>query len=68
MLDAYFTELVRLESAARFMLGVNGYLDVIPVAKVRAFEDGLRPASNHHADILEDIRVTKDLSNETAAA
>ncbi|MFT0892789.1 F0F1 ATP synthase subunit alpha [Pseudochelatococcus sp. G4_1912] len=66
--QSQFSPLKNEEQVAVIYAGVNGYLDVIPVAKVRAFEDGLLSSlRNHHADILEDIRVTKDLSNETAA-
>jgi F-type H+-transporting ATPase subunit alpha len=47
--------------------GVNGYLDPIPVARVRAFEDGLLTLiRSKHTDILEDIRKTGDLTDATA--
>jgi F-type H+-transporting ATPase subunit alpha len=45
---------------------VNGYLDAIPVAKVKAFEDGLLSlVRSKHTDILEDVRKTSDLSADT---
>ncbi len=48
--------------------GVNGYLDPLPVDRVRAFEDGLLALlRSQHGDILESIRTSKDLSDETAA-
>jgi F-type H+-transporting ATPase subunit alpha len=48
--------------------GVNGYLDPIPLPRVRAFEDGLLAAlRTRHADILDDIRETRDLGDATTA-
>jgi F-type H+-transporting ATPase subunit alpha len=47
--------------------GVNGYLDPIPVERVRAFEEGLlNLVRTKNADILEDIRKTGDLTDATA--
>ncbi|MBB3808196.1 F0F1 ATP synthase subunit alpha [Pseudochelatococcus contaminans] len=63
-----FSPLKNEEQVVVIYAGVNGYLDVIPVSKVRAFEEGLLASvRSKHADILEDIRVTKDLTNDTAA-
>ena len=46
--------------------GVNGYLDPIPVNRVRAFEDGLLSlVRTKNADLLDDIRKTNDLSGDT---
>jgi F-type H+-transporting ATPase subunit alpha len=46
--------------------GVNGYLDPIPVARVRAFEQGLLSLlRTKNTDILEDIRKSGDLSADT---
>jgi F-type H+-transporting ATPase subunit alpha len=46
---------------------VNGYLDPLPVARVRAFEDGLLSlVRSKHTDILEDVRKTGDLTDATA--
>jgi F-type H+-transporting ATPase subunit alpha len=48
--------------------GVNGYLDPLPVERVRAFEQGLlRLMRNDHADILAAIRDSRDLDDATAA-
>jgi F-type H+-transporting ATPase subunit alpha len=48
--------------------GVNGYLDALPVAKVRAFEDGLLSlVRGKNVDILNAIRESRDLSDDTAA-
>jgi F-type H+/Na+-transporting ATPase subunit alpha len=48
--------------------GVNGYLDPLPVNRVRAFEDGLLAVlRSQHADLLEAIRSSKDLSDDSAA-
>ena len=46
--------------------GVNGYLDPLPVARVRAFEQGLLTlVRTKNNDILEDVRKTNDLSADT---
>jgi F-type H+-transporting ATPase subunit alpha len=48
--------------------GVNGYLDSMPVSKIRAFEDGLLSLlRTTHADLLETIRASKDLSDDSAS-
>jgi len=48
--------------------GVNGYLDPLPVSKVRAFEDGLLSlVRGKNVDILNAIRDSRDLSDDTAA-
>src|SRR5438105_3007888 len=61
-----FSPLKMEEQVVSIYAGVNGYLDAIPVAKVRAFEDGLLSLlRGKHADILEDIRKTGDLTAET---
>jgi F-type H+-transporting ATPase subunit alpha len=47
--------------------GVNGYLDPLPVARVRAFEQGLLTLlRTAHTDILQDIGKTGDLTDATA--
>jgi F-type H+-transporting ATPase subunit alpha len=47
--------------------GVNGYLDVLPVARVRAFEEGLLGLlRSQHADVLASIRDSRDLDDATA--
>jgi hypothetical protein len=48
--------------------GVNGYLDPLPVNRVRAFEEGLLGhIRGKHPEILEDIRTSRDLSDATGA-
>ena len=47
--------------------GVNGYLDKIEVARVRAFESGLLSLlRTKHADLLDSIRKSGDLSDADA--
>jgi F-type H+-transporting ATPase subunit alpha len=47
---------------------VNGYLDPLPLDRVRAFEDGLLSLlRGKHSEILESIRTTRDLTDETGA-
>jgi F-type H+/Na+-transporting ATPase subunit alpha len=48
--------------------GVNGYLDPLPVDRVRGFEDGLLSlVRGRHTDILDAIRTSRDLTAETEA-
>jgi len=48
--------------------GTNGYLDALPLNKVRAFEDGLLSAlRGKNVEILNAIRDSRDLSDDTAA-
>jgi F-type H+-transporting ATPase subunit alpha len=53
------------EQVAAIWAGVNGYLDDIPVAQVPRFHDELREYLRTEGSILEAIRDTKDLSDET---
>ena len=54
-----FSPLKMEEQVCVIYAGVNGYLDPMPVNRVRAFEDGLLPLlRSQHADILNDIRDT----------
>jgi F-type H+-transporting ATPase subunit alpha len=63
-----FSPLKMEEQVCVIYAGVNGYLDPIPVNRVRAFEDGLLGAMRTaHGDILKDIREARDLSDATAA-
>ncbi len=58
-----FSPLKMEEQVVVIYAGVNGYLDVIAVAKVRSFEDGLLSLfRGKHVDILNTIRDTRDLS------
>ena len=48
--------------------GTNGYLDALPLNKVRAFEDGLLSLlRGKNVDILNTIRDSRDLGDDTAA-
>jgi F-type H+-transporting ATPase subunit alpha len=63
-----FSPLKMEEQTCVIYAGVNGYLDPLPVNRVKAFEDGLLTIlRTQHADILESIRSTKDLPAETEA-
>jgi F-type H+-transporting ATPase subunit alpha len=63
-----FSPLKMEEQVVVIYAGVNGYLDPIPVARVRAFEQGLLTlVRSKNADILEDVRKTGDLTDATAA-
>jgi F-type H+-transporting ATPase subunit alpha len=66
--QAQFSPLKMEEQVVVIYAGVNGYLDPIPVARVRAFEDGLLGLlRTKHADILDDVRKTNDLTDATGA-
>src|SRR5262249_25035142 len=65
--QAQFSPLKMEEQVCVIYSGVNGYLDALPVDRVRGFEDGLLALlRNKNADILEDIRKSGDLSDATA--
>ncbi|KQP59144.1 ATP synthase subunit alpha [Methylobacterium sp. Leaf399] len=62
-----FSPLKMEEQVAVIYAGVNGYLDAIPVNKIRAFEDALLSTlRTKHADLLGTIRDSKDLSDASA--
>src|SRR5438477_5871382 len=66
--QSQFSPLKMEEQVCVIYAGVNGYLDPIPVDRVRAFEDGLLGAlRSQNADVLNGIRDTSDLSDEAAA-
>jgi F-type H+/Na+-transporting ATPase subunit alpha len=62
-----FSPLKMEEQVVVIYAGVNGYLDPIPVDRVRAFEHGLLGLlRTQHADILDVIRDSRDLDDSTA--
>jgi F-type H+-transporting ATPase subunit alpha len=62
-----FSPLKMEEQVCVIYAGVNGYLDPLPVARIRAFEDGLLGAlRQQHPEILNSIRDTRDLDDATA--
>jgi F-type H+-transporting ATPase subunit alpha len=63
-----FSPLKMEEQVAVIYAGVNGYLDKIEVARVRAFESGLLALlRTKHADLLDSIRKSGDLSDADGA-
>jgi F-type H+/Na+-transporting ATPase subunit alpha len=63
-----FSPLSMEEQVCVIYAGVNGYLDPLPVNRVRAFEDGLLGLlRSQHADILNAVRTSRDLDDATAA-
>jgi F-type H+-transporting ATPase subunit alpha len=63
-----FSPLKMEEQVVVIYAGVNGYLDALPIAKVRSFEDGLLSLlRGKNVDILNTIRDTRDLNDDTAA-
>ena len=64
--QSQFSPLKMEEQVVSIYAGVNGYLDSLPVNKVRAFEDGLlRTMRDKHADVLDAIRTEKAISDAT---
>src|SRR6266852_3509079 len=63
-----FSPLKMEEQVCVIYAGVNGYLDPLPVSRVRAFEQGLLTTMRaQHADILGAIRTSRDLDDKTSA-
>ncbi|WP_420131116.1 F0F1 ATP synthase subunit alpha [Rhodopseudomonas sp.] len=63
-----FSPLKMEEQVVVIWAGTNGYLDALPLNKVRAFEDGLLSLlRGKESAILEAIRTSRDLSDDTAA-
>jgi F-type H+/Na+-transporting ATPase subunit alpha len=59
-----FSPLKMEEQVCVIYAGVNGYLDPLPVDRVRAFEDGLLGVlRSKHRDILDAIREKRDLDD-----
>jgi F-type H+-transporting ATPase subunit alpha len=62
-----FSPLKMEEQVCVIYAGVNGYLDKFEVARVRAFESGLLTLlRSKHADLLDSIRKSGDLSDADA--
>jgi len=62
-----FSPLKMEEQVAVIYAGVNGYLDKMPLAKVRPFEEQLLSTlRSKHKDLLDSIAASKDLSDENA--
>jgi F-type H+-transporting ATPase subunit alpha len=62
-----FSPLKMEEQVCVIYCGVNGYLDTLPVNRVRAYEDGLLSLlRSKHQDLLNEIRDSKDLSDANA--
>jgi F-type H+-transporting ATPase subunit alpha len=63
-----FSPLKMEEQVCVIWAGTNGYLDALPLNKVRAFEDGLLSTlRGKNVEILNAIRDSRDLSDDTAA-
>jgi F-type H+/Na+-transporting ATPase subunit alpha len=61
-----FSPLKVEEQVVVIYAGVNGYLDSLPVAAVRKFEDGLlRLMREEHGEVLDAIRTQKEISDDT---
>jgi len=66
--QAQFSPLKMEEQVCVIWAGTNGYLDPLGVDRVRAFENGLLTlVRSKHADLLDSIRKSGDLSDADAA-
>jgi len=66
--QAQYSPLKMEEQVAVIWSGTNGYLDKLPLNRVKAFEDGLlSELRGPGSDILSAIRDSKDLSSDTEA-
>jgi F-type H+/Na+-transporting ATPase subunit alpha len=65
--QSQFSPLKMEEQVCVIYAGVNGYLDPLPVNRVRAFEEGLLGVlHSQHPDILKSIGDSRDLDDATA--
>jgi F-type H+-transporting ATPase subunit alpha len=63
--QSQFSPLKMEEQVVVIYAGVNGYLDPIPVAEIKSFEERLLSLMRtKHQDILHKIRDTRDLDDE----
>ncbi|MBK5957792.1 F0F1 ATP synthase subunit alpha [Rhodoplanes elegans] len=66
--QAQFSPLKMEEQVVVIYAGVNGYLDPLPVASVKSFEQGLLSLfRTKYEDVLNTIRDKRDLDDATAA-
>ena len=65
--QAQFSPMQMEEQVCVLYAGVNGYLDTLPVNRVKAFQDGLLNwLKSQNADLIATIRSSKDLSDDSA--
>ena len=65
--QSQFSPLTMEEQVVVIYAGVNGYLDALPVNKVKEFENGLLSLlRGKHVDLLNKIRDTNDLDDAAA--
>jgi F-type H+/Na+-transporting ATPase subunit alpha len=65
--QSQFSPLKMEEQVCVIYAGVNGYLDPLPVPRIRAFEEGLLGMlRQQHPEILNTIRTSNDLDDATA--
>ena len=61
-----FAPLKMEEQVVSIYSGVNGYLDALPVSKIKSFEEGLlRVMHDKHAGVMDAIRTEKAISDKT---
>jgi F-type H+/Na+-transporting ATPase subunit alpha len=63
-----FSPLKMEEQVVSIYSGVNGYLDALPISKIKSFEEGLlRTMREKHGDVMDAIRTEKAISDATMA-
>jgi F-type H+-transporting ATPase subunit alpha len=62
-----FSPLKMEEQVVVIYAGVNGYLDPLPVSRVKEFEAGLLARLRQEGTILDAIRTSRDLSDDVGA-
>jgi F-type H+-transporting ATPase subunit alpha len=65
--QSQFSPLKMEEQVVVIYAGVNGYLDPLPVNRVKEFESGLLARLRQERSILEAVRTSRDLSDDVAA-
>ena len=65
--QSQFSPLKMEEQVVVIYAGVNGYLDNIPVNKVKEFETGLLAKLRAEGSIMEAVRTSGDLTDEVGA-
>jgi len=65
--QSQFSPLKMEEQVVVIYAGVNGYLDALPVNRVRDFENGLLAKLRAEGKILDAIRTSRDLADDVGA-
>jgi F-type H+-transporting ATPase subunit alpha len=68
MKQPQYSPMIMEEQVASIFAGISGYMDALPIEKVKPFEAGLlKFLREKHPEILKDIREKNDLTDDTKA-